>query len=99
MFKNREEILYATVKITPNCWNTLTICYGNLCPYGSKLGFLFKLSENLDPYYKSVLQDESRCFGLFRWLVNCFGFNDPLRQYFSLNRAVSQRVGVRREKR
>ena len=23
------------------------------------------------------------------WLVGCFGFNGPLRQYFSLNRAVS----------
>ena len=27
------------------------------------------------------------------WLVGCFGFNDPLRQYFSLYRAVSQREG------
>ena len=26
------------------------------------------------------------------WLVRCFGFNGPLRQYFSLYRAVSQRV-------
>ena len=24
------------------------------------------------------------------WLVGCFGFNGPLRQYFSLYRAVSQ---------
>ena len=23
------------------------------------------------------------------WLVGCFGFNDPLRQYFSLYRALS----------
>ena len=28
----------------------------------------------------------------------CFGFNDPLRQYFSLYRAVSQREGERGEK-
>ena len=28
----------------------------------------------------------------------CFGFNGPLRQYFSLYRAVSQREGERREK-
>ena len=34
----------------------------------------------------------------FGWLVSCFGFNDPLRQYFSLCRAVSQREGERREK-
>ena len=31
------------------------------------------------------------------WLVGCFGLNDPLRQYFSLYRAVSQREGERRE--
>ena len=24
------------------------------------------------------------------WLLGCFGFNGPLRQYFSLYRAVSQ---------
>ena len=28
------------------------------------------------------------------WLVGCFGLNGPLRQYFSLYRAVSQREGV-----
>ena len=33
------------------------------------------------------------------WLVDCFGFNSPLRQYFSLYRAVSQREGERGEKR
>ena len=32
-------------------------------------------------------------------LVSCFGFNGPLRQYFSLYRAVSQREGERGEKR
>ena len=32
------------------------------------------------------------------WLVGCFGFNGPLRQYFSLCRAVSQREGERGEK-
>ena len=31
------------------------------------------------------------------WLVGCFGFNGPLRQYFSLYRAVSQREGEREE--
>ena len=33
-----------------------------------------------------------------RWLVGCFGFNGPLRQYFSLYRAVFQRKGEREEK-
>ena len=31
------------------------------------------------------------------WLVGCFRFNGPLRQYFSLYRAVSQREGERGE--
>ena len=31
-------------------------------------------------------------------LVGCFGFNGPLRQYFSLYRAVSQREGERLER-
>ena len=31
-------------------------------------------------------------------LVDCFGFNGPLRQYFSLYRAVSQREEEREEK-
>ena len=30
--------------------------------------------------------------------VGCFGFNGPLRQYFSLYRAVSQREGERKVK-
>ena len=33
-----------------------------------------------------------------RWLVGWFGFNGPLRQYFSLYRAVSQRQGEREER-
>ena len=38
-------------------------------------------------------------FGLSKcWLVGCFGFNGPLRQYFSLYWAVSQREGGRGEK-
>ena len=35
---------------------------------------------------------------LVGWLVGCFGLNGPLRQYFSLYRAVSQREGERGEK-
>ena len=34
----------------------------------------------------------------FSPLVGCFGFNGPLRQYFSLYRAVSQRQGERGKK-
>ena len=35
--------------------------------------------------------------GAFGWLVG-FGFNGPLRQYFSIYRAVSQREGEREKK-
>ena len=35
---------------------------------------------------------------LWVWLVGCFGFNGPLRLYFSLYRAVSQREGERGKK-
>ena len=33
------------------------------------------------------------------WLVGCFGFSGALRQYFSLCRAVSQRVREGEEKK
>ena len=36
--------------------------------------------------------------GGWRWLVGCFGLNGPLRQYYGLYRAVSQREGERIEK-
>ena len=32
------------------------------------------------------------------WLVICFGFNGPLRQYFRLYQTVSQKVRKKREK-
>ena len=32
------------------------------------------------------------------WLVSCFGFSGPLRQYFRLNRTVSHRGRKKREK-
>ena len=35
---------------------------------------------------------------LVGWLVVCFGLNGPLRQHFSLYRAVTQREGERKEK-
>ena len=48
-------------------------------------------------------KSEEILFSVFRlcsvgWLDGCFGFNGPLRQYFSLYRAASQREGERGEK-
>ena len=44
--------------------------------------------EIIIPYYVTLMI----------WLVGCIGFNGPLRQYFSLYQAVSQREGERGEK-
>ena len=44
------------------------------------------------------IQFEHIYFHKLIWLVGCFGLNGPLRQYFSLYRAVSQREGEREEK-
>ena len=56
----------------------------------------FMTNENLSfsgvPIIKHIM-----VYG-FGWLVGCFGLNGPLRQYFSLYRAVSQREGERKEK-
>ena len=51
-------------------------------------------SYNLDYSTTRAYCTCSRC----GWFVGCFGFNGPLRQYFSLYRAVSQREGEREER-
>ena len=45
-----------------------------------------------------ITGSSERRFKTLGWLVGCFGFNGPLRQYFSLYRAVSQREGERGER-
>ena len=54
-----------------------------------------KFSLFLMSYIGTLLNKERQSIG---WLVGCFGFNSPLRQYFSLYRAVSQREGEGEEK-
>ena len=58
------------------------------------------VSYNLDYSMERAYCACSRCgWGLFGfWMVGCFGLNGPLRQYFSLYRAFSQREGGRNEK-
>ena len=54
---------------------------------------LAALSDSISVYIgPSPKEREKDC------LVGCFGFNGPLRQYFSLYRAVSQREGEGGEK-
>ena len=53
---------------------------------------------NIDNLYFSLNFINSHTYKYISWiLVGCFGFNGPLRQYFSLYRAVSQREGERGE--
>ena len=47
----------------------------------------------LIPFFLTLLIAQGLLYGL----VGCFGLNGPLRQYFSLYRAVSQREGERIE--
>ena len=61
----------------------------------------FLLSSILSPLSPSLWETARyrlKYRGLKGWLVGCLGFNGPLRQYFSLYRAVSQRKGERGEK-
>ena len=48
--------------------------------------------------HKTHIQKNICCDPSLDWLVGSLGFNDPLRQYFSLYQAVSQREGERGEK-
>ena len=58
------------------------------------------LHSQYDKYYTSSpkVKNVAAQIRTLKWLVGCFGFNGPLRQYFSLYRAVSQREGERRER-
>ena len=52
------------------------------------------MGANIDVFI--TLDEDMNC--VISLLVGCFGLNGPLRQYFSLYRAVSQREGERGEK-
>ena len=59
------------------------------------------LKEHSDPGVKALLFINGVKIKLaitFHWLVGCFGFNGPLRQYFSLYLSISQREIDRGEK-
>ena len=68
-------------------------------PFQIQKLLLLHNSSNLFPSLFIVLSLDVRWIvKLDCWLVGCFGFSGPLRQYFSLYRAVSQREGERGEK-
>ena len=63
-----------------------------------ELSSKFHLSGSSDIQYLGNEQFPELVGWLVGWLVGCFRFNSPLRQYFSLYRAISQREGERGEK-
>ena len=69
--------------------------------YTNELGHMTSMASM--PIYGKNLKKSSSPEPLDRWLVGwlvgCFGFNGPLRQYFSLYWAVSQREGEKEERK
>ena len=61
-------------------------------------GYKFKIIFWRGAGCEGVARGGGRVGGGGFWLVGCLGLNGPLRQYFSLYRAVSQREGEREEK-
>ena len=59
---------------------------------------VFQIVFGFVNFLKMYNEEHSKPKESLIWLVGCFGFNGPLRQYFSLYRAVSQREGERGEK-
>ena len=54
---------------------------------------------HVKPHRNHLDENAMNNISIVGWLVGCFWCYGPLRQYFNLYRAVSQREGVRGEKR
>ena len=82
--------------LSPSLWETaryrLKYCLKG--PLNPKQSINQSIKGPLNPKQSINLWESAR----YSWLVGCFGLNIPLRQYFSLYRAVSQREGERRER-
>ena len=83
--------------------NNLSVCKPYFCLVIYRKIQLMQ-SMNLNVFGDSTTSENVSCLSAvlialfdFGWLV-VFGLNGPLRQYFSLYRAVSQREGEGREK-
>ena len=99
---------YLFGKIASTHWSESsmsTVMYPTLCSsihiYSAlRRGFPLSTVDNWTLHREILLihMQDFHIFTMSSWLVGCFEFNGPLRQYFSLYRAVSQREGERREK-
>ena len=76
------EIYYIVREMLSNIFHTVS---SQTTSYIAQMQYMYDSSHTL--FHTAILGCE--------WLVGCFGFNGPLRQYFSLCRAVSQREGER----
>ena len=88
------RVFYFILLFNSIFYRFVTIRYRRPC-----LPLLLRYHEQLQYMRKVTLYLQLTLLpGLVGWLVGCFGLNGPLRQYFSLYRAVSQREGERKEK-
>ena len=87
-------LLYPFSPLSPSLWETARY----RLKYCLK-GLLNPKQPTNQPSPKGPLslnnQPTNHTQGTHAWLVGCFGFYGPFRQYFSLYRAVSQREGER----
>ena len=81
-------LLYLFSLLSPSLYETARYRL-KYCPKGPLSP---KQPTNKPTQFRNILYAKTN------WLVGCFGLNGPLRQYFSLYRAVSQREGERKEK-
>ena len=72
---------------------TAILADGTVC---GKISLIFNYRlRHCDQVFTEAPKKIVNCYSC---LVGCCGFNDPLGQYFSLYRAVSQREGERKKK-
>ena len=74
------------------------ICFSSLCQICQRVVLLNLLDTKVNPNMVTAIDWSSHTTHDWIWLISYFGFNDPLRQYFSLYRAVSQRGRKKRKK-
>ena len=86
---SEKAVIKSIVKLNPESWNELL----DHCLY-----FDTHFVRNFRGNMVAAIDWCSHTTHKWIWLVSCFGFNGPLRQYFSLYRAVFQRGRKKREK-
>ena len=76
-------------------WSVYNVTWFKIGPFFVRGKFDSQFIRVGTQHGNNILQCQCK---VINWLVGCFGFNGPLRQYFSLYRAVSHREGEGEEK-